>query len=718
MAIIIGNGGSTLGEGGGGFALGPSQNVFTGVDRTAAESARDVYAGANPLWLAEYNADINLNIRLEYTTTEPVVLYQVRNEAGTAWLDNSSAIGVKGDTGAAGATGNSYFFSSIAARDAFFGTPPNQTLLETDLPVTVNIGNDTTAEYLWVGATSPVSYDNNNWRVASKEVSSGTLFLGEGGASVSSGNDVLNFTNASTVKHYLHGIEYSDTGSITPTYWILDPLTTSTLADVFDTTLADPQDTLIVTALNDYFKGFTLIPATIGTLRVQTWLGTDDTGAVLVDSSYEVLIGDVDTETFYNLPNDILITVGESIFTRLSGVQLKGGLQTSGPFIGLTTPFSKVDIWNATEDTYLTGTMDTSVAQRTVTIDGGMSSSNGIVFNAISGGGADSSELTIDNDLVAARVTNDSGASHTGLDIDAIDGIRVFDAISGIGQFYHADYSVNGIAVKGDRWIPDKGYVDSVSATEGIDDVLAVGQALTANRSINGGNFTVDINSESLVSFSAVNGSNFNVFLAEDGVGSIIQSVDGAAQASITLDETSRAINFYSTSNSYILGDTAGGNLPPLNDASSDLILTVDPSNGVMGTFSNASVVRSSSGLTNNFILKGVGGNDVEKVTDDDVSGMFVDASNDILTIRSKAAATSRILLQNSWEAFLDNPTNKGLPRVLNSERQFTIRRFCTGVLPKPNPGSSIILSSGMPALTHAAILWVKKNFMSSSISA
>ncbi len=94
--------GLTIG-GGGGFTLGPAQNVFTGADRTAAETALDDYDTANPGWITAYNADVNLNIRLEYADSgDQLAVYQVRNGAGSTWLDNSSAIGVKGDSGAAG----------------------------------------------------------------------------------------------------------------------------------------------------------------------------------------------------------------------------------------------------------------------------------------------------------------------------------------------------------------------------------------------------------------------------------------------------------------------------------------------------------------------------------------------------------------------------------------------------------------------------------------
>lgn len=91
------------GSGGEGFALGPEQNVFPGADRAAAASARNTFFLNNPTILTEYNEDTNLNIRLEYMDgNRSVAVYQVRNSAGSAWLDNSSAIGIQGAPGTDG----------------------------------------------------------------------------------------------------------------------------------------------------------------------------------------------------------------------------------------------------------------------------------------------------------------------------------------------------------------------------------------------------------------------------------------------------------------------------------------------------------------------------------------------------------------------------------------------------------------------------------------
>lgn len=79
------------------FPLGPLQNVFTGPDRFSVESARDAYALANPSWLAQYDANRTLNIRLEYSDNDAgVAVYQIRNSTSDGWIDNSSARGITG----------------------------------------------------------------------------------------------------------------------------------------------------------------------------------------------------------------------------------------------------------------------------------------------------------------------------------------------------------------------------------------------------------------------------------------------------------------------------------------------------------------------------------------------------------------------------------------------------------------------------------------------
>ena len=85
------------GAGAAGIRLGPEQNEFDAGagNRAAAETLRDNYATANPDWLADYDADVTLNILLLYTDgTDSVATYQTRS--GGSWRDVSSVRGVRG----------------------------------------------------------------------------------------------------------------------------------------------------------------------------------------------------------------------------------------------------------------------------------------------------------------------------------------------------------------------------------------------------------------------------------------------------------------------------------------------------------------------------------------------------------------------------------------------------------------------------------------------
>ena len=65
--------------------LGPETNEFSGDTRADAESARDTYATANPTWLAQYDADDELNIRLTWNSG---ALRVYQNRVEMVWTDN------------------------------------------------------------------------------------------------------------------------------------------------------------------------------------------------------------------------------------------------------------------------------------------------------------------------------------------------------------------------------------------------------------------------------------------------------------------------------------------------------------------------------------------------------------------------------------------------------------------------------------------------------
>lgn len=63
------------------------------------------------------------------------------------------------------------------------------------------------------------------------------------------------------------------------------------------------------------------------------------------------------------------------------------------------------------------------------------------------------------------------GGNSTGFQFNQGSGMNVTDSIDGEGMHYAGDYSTNGISENGDRWIPDKGYVDGRGFTDAVSNI-------------------------------------------------------------------------------------------------------------------------------------------------------------------------------------------------------------------------------------------------------
>lgn len=322
---------------GAGFQLFTQLNGTPGVYADAA--ARDVFFGANPSDLARLDADEFLIIKL-LNDGAGAVAYQQRQSS--TWVDVTSL--VQGDTGPAGATGNSYFFASIAARDAFFNTPPNEGLLESDLPIQVNEGTVSTV-YYWTGDTAPISYDADLWRPASVGSSPGTLLLGKDGVSISSAGRSLNLIDAYGQESLPLGVPHDSTGSTNPVTFDISASSVTSIANVFDTELSVSETMLFSPAAASILTDkYVVRPATVGDLRVQAFAGTLETDPVILDTTFAIILADIGTTKTLTLANNILTIVGDDVLVKFSGITLFGGLQVSGAFTGQTVPYLDGDI--------------------------------------------------------------------------------------------------------------------------------------------------------------------------------------------------------------------------------------------------------------------------------------------------------------------------------------------------------------------------------------
>lgn len=169
-----------------------------------------------------------------------------------------------------------------------------------------------------------------------------SLVLGKDGSKLSSSGQALQFGSAFKVNQYFPFFEVKETGNELPKYYKpADEINVDVNPDS-GVVLSDPQEMAFATsAANTFTVAFIVIPATSGKLMIQSWVGGDDTGAVLVENEFIVLPGDIGTELQLNIPNPIMLFIGDSIFTRFSGIRLEGAVQSSGPFTGELKPFLK-----------------------------------------------------------------------------------------------------------------------------------------------------------------------------------------------------------------------------------------------------------------------------------------------------------------------------------------------------------------------------------------
>ena len=250
------------------------------------------------------------------------------------WADVTPLL--QGPPGANGATGNSYFFPSIADRDLFFSTGSNSQLLMGNLPCTVNEGGVTISFY-WAGIDTPVSYDPENWRTAELGTAAAALVLGTEGARIAGGLHVLNYSTPAH-NNLLNGLfipfEYDDTGNLDPYYYDMGALVNFPLTPINNVIKPAPNTLQFTSTLTSFTRFFTIRPASSGTLRVQSWYGTDETNGQIQDYTFNIAPGQVGTDVELVVPNPSMAEPGDQQYVVFSGVDLYGGIQTSGPYIG------------------------------------------------------------------------------------------------------------------------------------------------------------------------------------------------------------------------------------------------------------------------------------------------------------------------------------------------------------------------------------------------
>lgn len=185
-------------------------------------------------------------------------------------------------------------------------------------------------------------------------VPTGSVILGKDGARISTAGRALLFNDARERPALYAEYHYDDTGSTEPTYWLFGSLIPKAYAspDNDGTIFQSPSEmTFVGAGGNTMTHSFWLTPATTGILRVQSWEGLDDTGAVLIDSLFPIGVGALNTELEIMLPAPVITESGDLQFVRFTGVDLYGAVQSSGLFIGQSVPKLASNVQLLTKET-------------------------------------------------------------------------------------------------------------------------------------------------------------------------------------------------------------------------------------------------------------------------------------------------------------------------------------------------------------------------------
>jgi len=268
---------------------------------------------------------------------------------------------IQGETGAAGATGNSYFFASVTARDNFFSITENLSLLETDLPIMINVDGKLFPAY-WSGATNPPSYNPNLWLSPDLVTSGGRVVFGaQGGAYIASGLLALTYNNPATDTIDVALLATHDGSGSLPLEYPKVGVNTPVVAASVDT---DTNASYLVTGIspfNSVVDTYRIKPASAGLLRIVRFLGDSIADPVIGDNVFEITSGQIGTTVELMIPNPIYSSAGTQLTISFTGVSLKGGVQVSGIYTGQTAPYLEVDFRSFTPTRVLTGDDTTAI---------------------------------------------------------------------------------------------------------------------------------------------------------------------------------------------------------------------------------------------------------------------------------------------------------------------------------------------------------------------
>ena len=351
----------SLRGGGAGFALGTPNNIFgeasgnrdlstinPAAGLAAAEGVRDAYQLANPLWDDAYT-DREVNIILYYTDSgDDFAQYQ--RLVGTTWTNNGPPVIAL--MGAQGIAGGILSFASESALALAMSTQANRDLLELNTPIELHVGNDVVEGLLWKGEPQPTAleYNRNLWGPYTARFASDSVEFGEATNASSLAHRLSVFDRQSNVERTLiysvlgtSGSERPLTPGLSASQTLFDRLNQNGEMSALSTVHDIPSGTLPGDPVETTAQVLTLDFADVPNLvRVEGWVGTDDTGLKVIDRFIDITSGtsvgqiplQINSQSSAFSNQQYLTRITTDIPTRLRGQTNLGVFDVAIAFVG------------------------------------------------------------------------------------------------------------------------------------------------------------------------------------------------------------------------------------------------------------------------------------------------------------------------------------------------------------------------------------------------
>ncbi len=151
-------------------------------------------------------------------------------------------------------------------------------------------------------------------------------------------------------------VKYDSAGSKDPAYFKLSSRTNLDVNLTSTETLTGDVDVAYTTNGDNLTYDFDFMPRSAGTLRVQYWLGTDDTGVLVFDEVREVLSNEIDNAVPFGVGNPYILPQGTELFARFSGVDLAGNASGIPYFVSYVQGFELVELGLTAKPSVVTAT--------------------------------------------------------------------------------------------------------------------------------------------------------------------------------------------------------------------------------------------------------------------------------------------------------------------------------------------------------------------------